>query len=91
MIKDCQSTIIIFIMKSELSELNKKIALKIKLERTKRNLSQEGLANIANVSRITIGNIERFIASPTIDTLEKIANALNMEFIELVDVSKFDL
>jgi len=70
---------------------NKKIALKIKLERTKRNLSQEGLANISGLNKNTIGKIERSEISPTIDTLEKIANALNMEFIELVDVSKFDL
>ena len=70
---------------------NKKIALKIKLERTKRNLSQEGLAHIAGLNKNTIGKIERSEISPTIDTLEKIATALNMDFIELVDVSKFDL
>lgn len=73
------------------SELNKKIGIKIKFERIKRELSQEELAELADLDRGTIGKIERNEISPTIVTVEKVANALGMTFLELVDVSKFDL
>lgn len=73
------------------SKLNNKIGIKIKFERIKKGLSQERLAELANLDTGTISKIERNAMSPTIVTVEKIANALGMTFIELVDVSKFDL
>lgn len=71
--------------------INKKICLKIKIERIKRNLSQEQLAELANLNRNTIGKIEREEVSPTIETVEKIAEAFNMAFLELVNVEKVEL
>jgi len=79
------------IMNSSKSDLNNKICLKIKIERIKRNLSQEQLAEIADLNRNTIGNIERGLASPTIETLEKLANAFEMSVIELIDISNIKL
>ena len=73
-------------MKREKGTITTKICFKIKFERMKRNLSQEDLALAAGIS-----NIESGKASPTIDTLEKIANALGIAFLDLVDVSKVDL
>lgn len=78
-------------MNSSKSDLNNKICLKIKIERIKRNLSQEQLAEIADLNRNTIGNIERGLASPTIETLEKLANAFEMSVIELIDTSNIKL
>lgn len=43
------------------------------------------------MNKNSIGAIERGESKPAIDTLEKIANALNIELKELVDVSKIDL
>ena len=74
-----------------ISELSNNICLKIKLERIKRNMSQENLALAANLNRNTIGKIERFEVSPSIDTIEKIAKVFNMKFLDLVNVSKIDL
>lgn len=71
--------------------INKKICLKIKIERIKRNLSQEQLAEIANLNINTIGKIERAEVSPTIETVEKIAQAFNMSFLDLVNVEKVEL
>lgn len=48
-----------------------KICLKKQIERIKRNLSQEQLAELANLNRNTIGKIEREEVSPTIETLKK--------------------
>jgi transcriptional regulator with XRE-family HTH domain len=71
--------------------LNKKIGLKIMLERRKRTLSQEQLAELTDLSRNTIGQLERGETSPSIDTIERIANAFGMTFQELTDVTKIDL
>ena len=73
------------------SIFSKKICLKIQLERQKRKLSQEQLAISANLNRNTIGKIERGEVSPTIDTLEKIAEVFNMNFNELTDITKINL
>ena len=71
--------------------ISQKISKKIKLERTKRDLSQLELANMAGVDKNTIWKIETGQVSPTLDTLEKIAKALDMDFATLTDVSKVDL
>lgn len=71
--------------------INKKIGLKIKFERQKQNLSQESLGLASNVSRNNIGLIERGEISPTIETLDKIAHALNISLSELVNTTKVDL
>lgn len=71
--------------------INEKICKKVKLERIKRDLSQQELALRANVDKNTIWKIETGQTSPTVNTLEKIANALNIDFSTLVDVSKVKL
>lgn len=78
-------------MNNSSGSINKKICLKVKFERIKKGLSQEQLAYEADLNRNTIGKIERGEVSPTIETLEKLAEAFGIEFLELVDVSKVDL
>ncbi len=68
-----------------------KIGKKIKLERNKRDLSQLELANKAGLDKNTIWKLETGQVSPTLDTLEKIAKALEIDFMTLIDVSKVDL
>ncbi len=78
-------------MNDDYNSLSKKIGKKIKLERIKRDISQENLALEANLDRNTIWKIESGRVSPTVDSLEKIAKALGMDFAALTDVSKVDL
>ena len=78
-------------MKNDYGMISSKISKKLKLERNKRDLSQQALALIAGVDKNTIWKIETGQVSPTIATLEKIAKALEMDFAELTDVSKVDL
>ena len=59
--------------------------------RNKIGISQEELGFRADISKTQIGLIERGESSPTIDTLNKIANALNITLVDLVDVTKIDL
>ncbi len=71
--------------------ISEKICLKIKFERQKYGLSQEELALKSGLSRNAIWKIESGRVSPTITSLEKIAQALDMDFATLTDVSKVDL
>ncbi|MBO6257688.1 helix-turn-helix transcriptional regulator [bacterium] len=63
--------------------MNTKIGKKIKIERIKRDLTQEQLAFEANLNRTTISSIERGIKSPTVDTLEAIAKVFGITLQEM--------
>jgi transcriptional regulator with XRE-family HTH domain len=78
-------------MANEVIRISKKIGLKIKLLRNKIGISQEELGFRANISKTQIGLIERGESSPTIDTLDQIAHALDISLVDLVDTSKIDL
>lgn len=78
-------------MTKKINQINIKIGIKIRLERTKRGLSQEKLAELAGMNKNSIGAIERGVSSPSIDTIAKLADAFGLQFNELVDISKVDL
>ena len=60
-----------------------KLGLKIRVERQKQKISQEKLAEFANLNRNFIGMIERGETNVTVRNLENIANALNLPVKEL--------
>jgi transcriptional regulator with XRE-family HTH domain len=66
--------------------LIKAIGNKIRDLRTQKGISQEDLANEADVPLSQIGRIERGENNPTVSTLYVIAKALNVELKNLVDV-----
>ena len=68
---------------SEISTLAKKFATRITFERIKRRYSQEKLAELAGIGRTTLNQIESCKSCPTLDIVEKIANALGYEPYEL--------
>ena len=74
-------------MTNKVNNINSKIGLKVKLLRTKLKLSQEELAERAELSKNSIGAIERGTSSPTIETLYRIAKALKVSLPELVDTA----
>lgn len=78
-------------MTSERDQIHAQIGTKIMLIRRKRKLSQEKLAELSDLSKNALGFIERGVSVPTINTLNRIAKALEIELAELVDVSKIDL
>lgn len=63
-----------------------KFGKRVKEIRTLRGLSQEQLANVANVHRTYIGMIERAEKNITLMNIEKIANALNIPITELLNL-----
>ena len=78
-------------MTSKNGKISAKIGLKIVLERTKRKLFQEKLAELSDLSKNSLGAIERGTSSPSIDTLDRIAAALEIELSVLVKVQSVDL
>ncbi|MDE6139298.1 MAG: helix-turn-helix domain-containing protein [Candidatus Gastranaerophilales bacterium] len=70
-------------MTVKIDEIDKKVGLNIRLERIKKGLSQEGLADISGIARSTMGIVERGEQSPSIQTLAKVANALNIDIYKL--------
>jgi transcriptional regulator with XRE-family HTH domain len=66
-------------------EVIKAVGARIREVRTRQGLSQEGLANEADIPLSQIGRIERGENNPTVSTLYVIAQALQVNLTELVD------
>lgn len=62
--------------------MESKIGERIKYFRVKKGLSQEKLALISGLNPAFIGHLERGLKSPTITTLDKIIEALNVTYAE---------
>lgn len=65
-------------------EITKAVAARIKYFRHVRDYSQEDLALRANINPAYFGQVERGLKCPTIDTLYKIARALDVPLPELL-------
>lgn len=70
-------------MAVKINEIDKKVGMNIRLERTKKSISQEGLADMAGLARSTMGIVERGEQSPSLQTVAKVANALNIDIQKL--------
>ena len=69
-----------------LKDISIKIGNRIRYLRAMKELSQEKLALEAGLNPTFLGHIERGLKCPTIDTLSKIATALNISLSELVNI-----
>lgn len=63
---------------------NSLLALNIKAERNRKNLTQSELAELINMSDSTVSLIERGLQTPSIFVVHDIANALNIDIKELL-------
>lgn len=70
-------------MTIKIDEIDKKVGMNIRVARTKRGISQEGLADMAGLARSTMGIVERGEQSPSLQTITKVANALDMDLHKL--------
>ena len=70
-------------MTIKIDEIDKKLGLNIRVARIKKSISQEGLADMAGVARSTMGILERGEQSPSVQTVAKVANALNIDIHKL--------
>ena len=72
-------------MAIDIYEVHEKFSQKIQIERVKQKLSQEKLAELADIHRTTVSAIERQAMSPSLDTICRIANALHLNLKEIFD------
>lgn len=70
------------------SKIDIQFGARIAKLRRQLNLSQEELAERCGFHRTYIGSIERGEKSPTLNTIEKFANGLNVTIPELLDISE---
>lgn len=70
------------------SPILKHFGKRVREERQKQNLSQEKLAELAQLHRTYIGMIERGEKNITLENIEKIAKALNITLAELMNLEK---
>lgn len=68
-----------------------KISERIKQVRTEQNITQEELAKMTGLSRVSIGNYERGDRSPNAESINKLALALNVSTDYLLGKSKSKL
>lgn len=66
-------------------ELGKIIAMNLNKLRNERNLTLGQLSKISGISKAMLSDIERGNSNPTINTIWKIANGLNVPYTKLMD------
>mgnify|MGYP000268651141 FL=1 len=59
----------------------------LRLQRQKKNLSQEELGNLIGVSGVTIMRYEKGTREPKLETIKKIANALKIPVSDLININ----
>lgn len=72
----------------KMTELSKKLSINLIEARKARSLTQEALSKLSKTPRTTIASIERMESSPSIKTLNKLANALQVRIDELLSDRK---
>ena len=63
----------------------KKFGANVRAFREKRELSQEKLAELADLDRTYVSGVERGVRNPTVVVLEKIARALKVSSAKLLE------
>ena len=71
--------------KGEFMELGKIIAFNLKELRNERNLTLGQLSKISGISKAMLSDIEKGGSNPTINTIWKIANGLNVPYTKLME------
>lgn len=67
-----------------MSAVAARIGVVIRRNRTDRGLSQESLAELAGLSRSFVGEVERGAAVPSVETLQRLADALGEKLSVLI-------
>ena len=65
------------------TNITKNFGKKVKIERIKKEFSQDALAELAGISRAYLGVVERAESIPSIETAASIARGLGIELYKL--------
>ena len=61
-----------------------RLAQRLRMERAKRGISQEELADLAGLHRTYVGSVERSERNISVDNIELLSKALEMDIAELL-------
>jgi transcriptional regulator with XRE-family HTH domain len=67
--------------------INARFGAAVRRQRRQLGLSQEALAELADINRSYLGEVERGQVTPSLETIDKIARALRKPLAELVAAS----
>jgi transcriptional regulator with XRE-family HTH domain len=70
--------------KRKASPLRRIVAENVRMERARQRLGQEQLAQMAEVSRVYMGSIERAESACSVDVIYRLAHALKLEPADLL-------
>lgn len=70
--------------KYQTGEARRRIAVNVRRLRMERGLSQEGMAELADFHRTYVSQLERRVTNISIDGLERLAMALDVDVTELL-------
>ena len=70
--------------KHQTGEARRRIAANVRRLRLERGLSQEGMAELADFHRTYVSQLERCITNISIDGLERLAIALDVDVLDLL-------
>ncbi len=79
--------LIVLHMDSRLIRLKRGLAQSVKLRRKELGLSQEELADMAEIDRTYASQIERGVANPSLEVLYRVARSLDIDLPVLLTVS----
>lgn len=68
----------------DLRQAQGRMATRIRAARNELNLSQEDLADIAQIDRTYVSQLERALVNPSLSVLIRVATALQMEAFQLI-------
>ncbi|MFK9090782.1 helix-turn-helix domain-containing protein [Bacillus salipaludis] len=71
-------------MEEENIDLSSQVGIKLREIRRNKKISLEELASLSNVSKLTLGKIERGETNPTVNILWKICRGLNIPLVSLL-------
>lgn len=74
--------------KHQTGEARRRIAANVRRLRMERGLSQEGMAELADFHRTYVSQLERRVTNISIDGLERLAMALDVDVSELLEDEK---
>jgi transcriptional regulator with XRE-family HTH domain len=74
-------------MDSRLNRLKLSLARSVKLRRKELGLSQEELADLAEIDRTYASQIERGVANPSLEVLFRISRSLDVELTTLMAIN----
>ena len=69
---------------TEFERLQKRLAERVRGYRRLRKLSQEDLADLAEIDRTYVSQIERAVGNPSLGVMVKVATALKVHVIDLL-------